>query len=464
MRSDLRRVSCGAFFALASLGSAACGGPGSGDDSGPPPRAVFLIVVDTLRPDHLSCYGYGAHRTPNIDGIADAGVLFRNAHAPASWTIPSMGSVLTARYPTQLGLVEKPGEPGRRFAWHEARTMYGYAVPDDAETLAEIFRDAGWKTAAFVNQPGLNAREGFQQGFDDWFYPVGPGEIGKYDPERGLEPKRWPPFLNNAALLDAGLAREFESWIGAHAAGNVFVWLHFLTPHAPYLPIPSYLPDGVDPRSVPDIEAYDAEIRFTDDVVGQVLRVIRERIGMEHSLVLFTSDHGEAFGEHGMVEHGHSLHGEVARVPLLLADRGRDAGRRTETHVQTLDILPTLVGLALGEERVPEGVGTSLAPVIRGAPRGLPLYAEGVLYGESERSLQEGTLKLMLDAQEGTVQLFDVASDPGETVDLAGRRQAEAARLRKRLTTLHDHLRLPRETEGLSPGVTEALRALGYVE
>ncbi|HMB71849.1 MAG TPA: sulfatase, partial [bacterium] len=299
-----------AVMVAVALLSAGCAAPGDAPPDADPPQAVILIVVDTLRPDHLSCYGYDRHRTANVDRLAAAGVLFGNAQAAASWTIPSMGSMLTSRYPTQLGMIETPGEPDHRFAWRDVRTMHSYAIPDEALTLAEVFRDAGWTTAAFVNQPGLNAKEGFQQGFDDWFYPVTAGEIGRYDPATPLEEKRWSPFLTNAALLDAGLAQEFDKWMAAHEGRPVFAWLHFLTPHTPYIPVPQYLPEGVTPQSATHQDAYDAEIRFLDDVIGHVLNVIEARVGLDSSLVVFTSDHGEAFGEHGMVGHGHSLHGE----------------------------------------------------------------------------------------------------------------------------------------------------------
>ena len=151
-----------------------------------PPRAVFLIVIDTLRADRLSCYGYKSHQTANIDALADRGVLFENAFTNASWTVPGMGTIMTSLYPTQLGLVEQPASPGRRFAWRDRREQILYTLSLSMTTLAEVFHGAGYQTAGFVNQPALNNRDGFVQGFDDWFYPVGGDTVIHRDPKDRL--------------------------------------------------------------------------------------------------------------------------------------------------------------------------------------------------------------------------------------------------------------------------------------
>jgi arylsulfatase A-like enzyme len=146
-----------------------------------PPRAVFLIVVDTLRPDRLSCYGSKRYATPNIDRLAEAGVRFTRAQSVASWTVPSMGAMLTSRYPTQLGLVERPGPEGKRFEWREKRRQIKYTLPLNVRTLAEIMDEAGYYPAAFVNQPFINFKDGFLQGFAQWCYTTGENQLQWHD-------------------------------------------------------------------------------------------------------------------------------------------------------------------------------------------------------------------------------------------------------------------------------------------
>ena len=122
----------------------------------PPPKGVFLIVVDTLRPDRLSCYGYEKHSTPHIDQLATTGVRFTRAQSVASWTLPSMGAMLTSRYPTQLGLVEHPADGRLKFAWRTKRRQLNYRLGPEPATLAERMRAIGYQTAAFVDQPALS--------------------------------------------------------------------------------------------------------------------------------------------------------------------------------------------------------------------------------------------------------------------------------------------------------------------
>ena len=169
-------------------------GPEPGGPSSPSvaPRGVFLIVVDTLRPDRLSCYGYKKHLTPHIDGLADGGVRFTRANTVASWTGPSLGAMLTSLYPTQLGMVERAPVSGETFEWRQKRKQQSYVLPPNTPTLAQHLRDAGYRTGGFVNQPALNFSESFRAGFDDWFFPTGPEQIERYDrtqKSRDLNPR-----------------------------------------------------------------------------------------------------------------------------------------------------------------------------------------------------------------------------------------------------------------------------------
>ncbi len=462
----LPRTTPGAALALRTalwigvlLGTASCGR--GGDDS---PRAVFLVVVDTLRPDRLSCYGYDEHETTNIDRLAALGTRFTEAHSVASWTIPSMGAMLTSLYPGQMGLVEKPVPPETRLEWREARVQLEYTIPDHASTLAEMLRESGYRAAGFVNQPGLNARGGFFQGFTDWFYPASPTEIREHDPTQTLPPGRWPPFLSFAAHIDSCLVEEFERWLSRHRERRVFVFLHLLTPHLPYVPPRRFMPPEAvaNPTLVSDSELYDGEIRTVDAMIGEVVRTIEEQVGLERSIVVFTSDHGEAIGEHGMTEHGHSLHREVIQVPLILVAPGIPAGRAVESYVRTIDILPTLLDL-VGRPPPSDLQGESLVPLCTAAGPDRTVFSEAMLYGGTERSLISDGFKLMYDEQEDRSLLFDVASDPGELVDLAAEDSARVDSMRAALDERHETFRRDYRGTGTATEPVEALRALGYV-
>lgn len=457
---------------LAAAALASCGG--CARQPRPRPDLVLLVVVDTLRPDRLSCYGYSRMATPNIDLLARQGVRFERAQSVASWTIPSMGAMLTSLYPTQLGLVERKAPPGSRFEWQEPREQNASSIPLSDETLAEVLQEEGFHTAAFVNQPGLVAGEGFMQGFDDWYYPVTTDTIRRREPGERVALPEWPPFLGQAAVVDLGLVRKFEEWLAAHANGRNFVWLHLLTPHRPYNP-----PQGFElvphDRASPS-QRYDGEVRFVDALMGHVLKSVETHVGWARSLIVFTSDHGEAFGEHGMFDHGHTLHQEVTHVPLIVTATMLPAGRTVHTRVRTIDVLPTVLDLLdLGPGKPEELQGRSLSPLIDSGTGDLPVYSEAMLYGSTERSLIEGHYKLMFDEQDDRYTLFDTDADPGEERDIIGGHQPRAERMQIGLSDLHRSLRddYLRRRDGVRADSTaareetrrllKALRSLGYV-
>ncbi len=438
-----------------------------------PPEAVFLIVVDTLRPDRLSCYGYQGHSTPNIDQMARFGTRFTQAQSVASWTVPSMGSILTSLYPTQLGLVEQPAPPGKRFEWQERRQQLNDMLSLDERTLAEVFQDAGYRTAGFINQPGLTANEGFLQGFVDWYYPVSVDQIVRYEPGSELEHKWWSPFLNKAYEIDTALINIFKEWLPVHADEKHFVWIHLLTPHAPYNPPRTVLPPDPSTLSPDDLSSlYDGEVRAIDGLVGEILAAIEQHVGFERSLVVFTSDHGEALGEHDMFEHGHSLHREVIHVPLIVMSPAVPEGKTVSQYVRTIDILPTILDIVQeNDSLLAVAEGTSLLPLISGDESILAVFSEAMLYGGTERSLIAGIHKLMYDEQEDRYALYDVAEDPGETRDLSSQQAHRTEKLNAALVDFYDALaadRLarmggaPRPRE-VDERMLKALRALGYV-
>ncbi len=440
--------------------------------SGPP--ATFLIVVDTLRADRLSCYGAKAGLTPNIDELAARGVRFSNAHAAASWTVPSMGAMLTSIYPTELGLVEQPAAPGTPFEWRTKRDQLGFTPPAEVRTLAEVLRVSGRHTGAFVSQPGRNSFDGFLQGFVDWFRPADIHSVKRHDPSVALPEQEWPQYLMYAHRIDKLLIKAFDRWMESSAEAGIFVWLHLLTPHDPYLEYPRPTGGPAPPESLSD--QYDEEVRAADRMVGDIMRIIETRVGFERARIIFTSDHGEGFGEHGMNEHGHTLHREVTHVPLIVVSSDLPAGRVVETQVRSVDILPTFLEfLGIDSPQPNPFEGSSLIAAIESDAEDRAIYSEGMLYGSTERSLVDDGYKLMFDEQDGRYALYDLGADPGETNDLSAKQDDRTARMKTELNNLHGRLKAAYHASRVAGGrdalsdeerkvMEETLRVLGYSE
>ncbi len=445
----------------------------------PPPKGVFLIVVDTLRPDRLSCYGYDQHNTPNIDRLATRGVRFTRAQSVASWTLPSMGSMMTSRYPTQLGLVEHPAGEEHTLAWRAKRLQQNYRLGPEPTTLAERMQAIGYKTAAFVDQPALNLGGCFVRGFDDWYYPVDKGVVGHLDRASNGMKQKWD-FIPFADRNDWALIESFEQWLpGATETGSIFAWIHLLTPHRPYLPSEKYLPPRAegDTNKLSYSDRYDAEVRMVDDMIGAITHAINKHVGANESLIILTSDHGEAFGEHGMTEHGHTLHREVVHVPLLMVSNSLSAGSTIDGYVRTIDIMPTILAMADTESPTPSGMmGTSLWSIMRERQDPFPVYMEAMLYGSTERAIVEDGFKLMYDQQDDRYALYAVLTDPDELTDVSTQYPDRRTNLKQRLTSLHAQFKSDYDTRGAVKKIVdptdaereqqetlEALRSLGYV-
>jgi arylsulfatase A-like enzyme len=439
-----------------------CGwlGAGCGPSSAESPHAVVLLVVDTLRADRLSSYGYSGHETPHIDALAARGTRFTRAHSVASWTVPSMGALLTARHPRQLGLVERESKsPVGPFEVREHRSL---TLPPATPHLAESLRAAGFRTAAFVDQPMLSPARGFGRGFEQFFGVVARGEVGAFqgEGEDGVPDWSVTPY---AFENDVALVARFREWL-AGSESPAFAWVHLLTPHAPYTPVAPFAPS---PAAGPmTAAAYDGEVRAVDALVGQTLDAIDQSFGLDRTLVVLTSDHGESFGEHGDIGHGQSLHAEVTRVPLILAGPGVPAGAAVETTVRLLDVAPTVLALA-GSDAAATFPGLSLVPLFSAPAEDREVYAEAMLYGPSERSLIRDGFRLLIDEGRELHSLYDVATDPEERRDIAASEPARVRALEAALEQQRARLEAvaPRtDAAALSPDDRNALRALGYVD
>lgn len=438
------RPACRAALLLAASGLAGC--------APPPPRDVILIVVDTLRADHLGVYGYPRPTSPHLDEWSESGLVFETAFATSPWTLPTFASVLTGDFPAfhRAGM--------RANGAKRPRSALAASLP----TLPEKLRGLGYATAAFVGNPWLRPEFGLDRGF------------AAFDYERRRR-------------ADGAVERTL-SWLRGRPPGPFFVFLHLFDPHLPYdapaafhgrfgaacrdcHPAPR-LHDlrarapSLSPAERAHVAAlYDEEVAFVDEQLGRFFQELGELGLWQGSLVLLTADHGEELFDHGGFEHGHSLFQELLRVPLVVwgpgVRRGREAG-----VVSLVDIAPTVLEAA-GAAADRDRPGASLWPWLRrrAAARERMLFAGTMLYGGEQHAVIEWPYKLAV-AVSGRRRLFDLTADPGEVIDLSPRRPQLTERLAGALAA---HLAAGRAQGEARPAEVEEetlreLRALGYAE
>jgi arylsulfatase A-like enzyme/Tfp pilus assembly protein PilF len=282
--------------------------------------SVLLVSIDTLRADHVGAYGATHAETPQLDALAQSGVLFEQAFAPVPLTLPSHATLLT-------GL-----EPPRHGVRHNGIYRLG-----EAETLAERLADAGYRTGAFVGSFVLAAGTGLSQGFD------------RYDDTMSRQAFSKGVFLERSAEEVTSAALR---WFG-ETDGPTFAWVHYYDPHLEHrapAPFAERFPE----------RPYDAEIAYVDQQLGRLVEAFRRRFGGESALVLVTADHGESRGEHGESTHGYTLHDGVLRVPLIVSGAGVPAERRVHEVVGVVDVTPTILSL-VGLQPLPGADGRDLS-------------------------------------------------------------------------------------------------------
>lgn len=444
--SSSRGISLLAGLAFSSL-LLGCG-PVSDAPPPSPTTNVVLISIDTLRPDHLQCYGYGVPTSPHLQSFCEESVVFRQAIAQAPSTLHSHASIFSSLLPHHHGA-----------SWGGKTRL-----PAEALTIAEFLKAAGYATAGFAGGGQMDAVFGLDQGFDVY---ESPGQ------ERFLGTVRW-----GIEWLDRTPDRPF------------FLFLHSYEVHHPYTASPDHLaevagdydgplPDEIsiellreinrgeleiEPRDLAHIvSTYDAEIRSMDDGFSYLVAALKERDLYEDTLIVFASDHGEEFGEHGVVGwHSHTLYDELLRIPLIIRFPGAaHAGLVVEDLVRSLDIAPTLAA-ALGLPVPEEFDGIDLAGKIVGID-GVSLVAVGRMdrpRGVERTSIRTDRWKMLLPRR----YLYDLDKDPAEQWDAAmSERQTveELEGILEEILVTREQL----EAEQVLPSdaTLDELRALGYI-
>lgn len=389
---------------------------------------VVLITIDTLRADHVGAYGDRDAATPVLDELAARGVRFVHAVAHVPLTLPSHASLLTGLTPLAHGVRNNSG------------SLLGPTIP----TLAEQFRAAGYRTAAFVSGFPLHRRFGLARGFDvydDRF-------LRSDDPTRAPYDERRADRTLAAAIAWVRQSQE-------QGTRPFLVWIHFFDPHAPYEPPEPYRTRFSD-------RPYDGEIAFVDEQIG---RLLDSGLLGRNTIVAVTSDHGEGLGEHGEPTHGVFIYESTIRVPLVFAGPGIPARADAASLARIIDIAPTLLDLA-GLPPFKSTEGRSLRRAIEGrtAASDEPAYMESLYarlsFGWAPLHGVRDRMWTYVDAP--TPELFDLTSDPGEQHNLARERPADSARLARMVRAAVS--KAPTAAQASTPAdVAERLRSLGYL-
>lgn len=433
-----------AAAALLGLLLAACAEP----PEAPRPN-VLLIVVDTLRRDHLGAYGYQRATSAQIDRLAADAVRYDEAQSQAPWTLPSVAAILTGRDVAPLGIVDDVN-----------------VLDDSLVLLSEALKQRGYATGAIVSHKFVSADWGFDQGFDHFDDSHAQGHMAVTSP----------------AVTDAAIA-----FIDAHRDQRFFLFLHYFDPHFAYIehegfrfepetPYEGWITSGTRFRRLMQREAtltpadaremarlYDSEVAFTDHHIGRVLARLRDLKLYDHTLVVLTGDHGEEFLDHGRIGHGKTLYQELVGVPLVVRYPGRPPGA-VERPVALVDLFPTILTLAGGVPGA-EVEGSSLLE----APEG-----ERFIFASTERqgglrAVRSGRFQL-IHRLLGGPELYDLSLDPSERHNLLapGAAAPPAAPVERLSRALQAHearlARAPRpEQRELSSEQRRQLEDLGYL-
>ncbi|MGO8815380.1 MAG: sulfatase-like hydrolase/transferase [Terriglobia bacterium] len=422
----------------------------------PQPASVILISIDTLRADHLSCYGYTKIHTPHIDSFAQGGTRFAQAEAQVPLTLPSHTSLFTSTYPFRNG-VEENGE----------------RVPVGVVTLASVLESHGYKTAAFIGSDFLDRRFDLDQGFDFYDSPFGQ-ETTRVDNPLAMSLRR------DGALV----VRAAHQWLDSHRSQPVFVFVHLFDLHTPYP-----LPQAVARQK--GISRYDAQLEYVDQVMGSFQDELMKGGWWEKSIVVVFGDHGEGLGDHQEVDHGYYVYESTLHVPLIVhwpgsarsskfeirnlkcetGNSGRVSSfdlRVSSSPVGLIDVAPTILDYL----RVPapasfEGVSQlgALKAGVAASPRAVyseSVYAHDAFGWAPLRALRLGKYKYI---QAPKAELYDLDADPREQRNLLHTNAAMATDLQNQLAQVLTRYAPPKRTRppALSPETLAQLESLGYL-
>lgn len=392
---------------------------------------VFLITIDTLRADHVHCYGYQDIKTPALDNVAKDGLRFAQAFTPSPITNTSHTTILTGLLPSSHGVTD-------------------FAIPlaPSHVTWAELLKQRGYQTAAFIGAVILDSHSlapGLDRGFD--FYDNFPENL----PDRA----HW----GRVERRGMDVVQRAEKWLTAHPAGKHFVWVHLYDPHDPYQPPPPY-------SEIYKNHLYDGEIAYADFALANLIQYIKNRGWYENAFIVIVGDHGEGLGQHGEDTHGIFLYDSTTHVPLILKLPGDAAsGKVIGEQVRTTDIMPTVLDL-LNIRVANKFDGDSLRPFFNGGEQ-----SSRVAFGETDyplrfgwaplRSVREPAFKFI---EAPRPELYDLDHDPGELNNNYVPWDQTVQKSRALLAVERAKMPPPPPSAATVPaGTVDELKALGYL-
>ena len=461
-----------------------------GHDGGYP--NVILVVLDTVRADHLSCYGYTENQTPNIDHISRDGLLFMNAYSAAPWTLPSHASMFTGLLTSQ-----HRADWGHRF------------LTEDHFTLAEYLREVGYRTAGFSENPNVTSSNGLAQGFtefhDIWRAPLFVRVMRRINDRFHFRNDR-----HEYARRTSGLFRRWA--MNGHSSGRpIFAFINLMAAHLPRYPRTSpggkswsseevekiepvnlvperyYLdqyklgPDELDMMR----DIYDQEISYVDRCIGDLVDVLRDQQLLDNTILIITSDHGELFGEHDFIEHQLCLYEPVLRVPLIIRYPRKILPRIIDENVSTAALFSTIVEILGIPERnsvqTPNEITKSALSrtaedmsIVAEFTNGVKMMKRAIQheardfdfspFDQDLKSIIMGNYKYIWYST-GREELFDLGADPDELFDLSSVEKNLARHHRQvlaELTVFGEDALDSDPASPIDPATRDALRALGY--
>jgi arylsulfatase A-like enzyme len=436
-----------------------CGGGKPSDDQ---KMNVLLFTLDTLRADHLGCYGYTKNTSPTLDALASTSIVFDNAIAQSAITPVSHASIMTGLYPYN----------------HDLRSLHGgvnYQLPDSRLTLAELMEANGYATGGFVSAFPVTEHYGLHQGFETWDEDFQKEDEIKVLTEQGI-------VNTGTAQRACNITTEKAlSWLRNKADTPFFAWIHYFDVHDPILLPPDAYLKRFYPKSrdKPDIlrAVYDAEIAFMDDQIDRIVKELEALNIRENTILVILSDHGEGLGDHDWW--GHSiLYQEQIRLVFLLSIPGRGEGVRVPSLVRSIDLVPTLIELlSLYIPAENDFDGKSLLEMIDKPdtqPRiaysesinDLTAYYDSQMQDESLYAISDGRWKLILHREKSNdkdVELYDLQADPHELTDLSEKHPEIIAQMRDQLDKMPAIVQdPPRPT--MDEKTKERLKSLGYIK
>lgn len=420
---------------------------------------VILIVVDTLRADHLSCYGYGRKTSPNIDNFSKDSILFKNAISPSAWTTPAVGSIFTSIYPTIIGYIDKP-----------------VILDESFLTLAETLKSNGYFTGGIISHFFIAKRLGFGQGFD--YY--------------NQENNKGHDHISSPSLTELA-----NSFLTEKKDEKFFLFLHYFDPHYNYYmhkdfeyysEYNGWLKSGqeisfqrgnrekLNEDDKKFLNAlYDSEISFTDKYIGDVFNKLKELELYDDALIILTADHGEELGEKAdhWIGHKKKLTSAIIHVPLIIKLPDNNKKLKIEEYVGTIDIMPTIVNYLNLKDPDEYYYDGEIIDLNRGKRiKNNPIFSE-TFNGAEDISVTWNEFKLIFKINKKDFEFYDLSNDPYENSNLK-----TAIYKRKKFFTYKnmlvewwaeivsrsDNLNLQKKYPEYSPEAVEKLKAMGYIK